>query len=194
MSSLPGLSCHPPTHQCHPKLSSWAQVTQAHIPISWRKVEKHLHVFIYKNLDIFCPFDTGLQTVSAGDHVSLGAGGQLAPEGPRLLKLKQLLANVLASWHCHNHHHHDHHVIFTLIALLTWAWSTSYSTTLKPSLAKIMAQLLPMSPEPTIPIFSFLFWAMSDRRDVSFTARGVQITLLWHVGSCCFLDLWSYKF
>ena len=51
------------------------------------------------DLDVLGPLDTGLQAVSAGDHVSLGAGGQLAPQGPRLLKLEQLLPNVLTSGH-----------------------------------------------------------------------------------------------
>ena len=49
----------------------------------------------------------------------------------------------------------------TFMALATWLCSTSYSTTLKPSLANIMAQLFPMRPEPTIPIFSFLICAMA---------------------------------
>ena len=51
--------------------------------------------------------------------------------------------------------------IITSIALATWLLSTSYSFTLNPSLAKIMAQLLPMRPEPTIPIFSFFKFAMA---------------------------------
>ena len=38
MSSLPGLSCHPPTHQYLPRLFSWAQGTQEHTPSSQWKV------------------------------------------------------------------------------------------------------------------------------------------------------------
>ena len=60
---------------------------------------KHPSISLCQDLDVLSPLDTGLEAVSAGDHVGLGAGGQLAPEGPRLLKLEQLLPNVLTPGH-----------------------------------------------------------------------------------------------
>ena len=60
---------------------------------------KNSSISFLQDLDVLGPLDTGLEAVSAGDHVGLGAGGQLAPQGPRLLKLEQLLPYVLTPGH-----------------------------------------------------------------------------------------------